>query len=245
METLSSAWHHDHPGEVLNKYTLMPNVAWHAFEEVFGNKELIKTGFRIAGLYPWDRKAVHWEKLDAGSLYVKEARAGVTDDDEPAVEEQEANVVAEEAALDTVEVGMAMEELETVINNVRGHDGVVHNGGNLEGRQLIIIDPALEEEVAGSGAPSEWAHDVADPTIAGLVDPSCNNNLQAPEVSLPPGPGEMVNQADSTPPGDGMTNSGSTPPGHDIANFVPRPGAQPEYIFPEMSHEEKLHLLHR
>ena len=68
----------------------------------------------------------------------------------------------------------------------------------------------------GSGVTSEWAHDVTDPTT----------NLQATEVSPPPGPG-------------------STPPGQDIVNFVPRPDAQPEHIFPEMSHEEKLHLLHR
>ena len=109
----------------MNKYTLMPNVAWHAFEEVFGNKELVKTGFRIAGLFPWDRKAVHWEKLDAGSLYVKEARAELTDEFKLAVEQTEANVLAEELVLDTatVELGMAMEEPEPVLDNVQGNDG--------------------------------------------------------------------------------------------------------------------------
>ena len=192
METLSSAWHHDHPGETLNKYTMMPNVAWHAFEEVLGNKQLIKTGFRIAGLYPWDRKAVHWEKLDAGSLYVKEAQAEVSDDVEPPMEEQEANVITEEAAVATVE--------------------------------------------AVSGIPMEWAQDVADPSIAGLADPSFNNR-QAPEVRL--FPEEVLNQASSSPPGQ------DNPPGHDIANFVPGPGAQAEDVFPETSHEENLHLLHR
>ena len=69
MQTLSSAWHHDHPAEVLNKYTMMPHVAWPASEDVFGNRELIKTAFRISGIYPWDKSAVHWEKLEAGSLY--------------------------------------------------------------------------------------------------------------------------------------------------------------------------------
>ena len=47
----------------------MPHVAWPASEEVFGNRELIQTAFRISGIFPWNRSAVHWEKLDAGSLY--------------------------------------------------------------------------------------------------------------------------------------------------------------------------------
>ena len=76
LETLSSAWHHDNKGEVLNKYTLMPNVAYQAFEEVFSNRELIKTGFRIAGLFPWNRAAVHWEKLAPGSLYAEKRSQG-------------------------------------------------------------------------------------------------------------------------------------------------------------------------
>ena len=48
---------------------MMPHVAWPASEEVFANRELIQTAFRISGIFPWDRSAVHWEKLDAGSLY--------------------------------------------------------------------------------------------------------------------------------------------------------------------------------
>ena len=49
---------------------MMPHVAWPASEEVFENRELIQTAFRISGIFPWDRSAVHWEKLDAGSLYI-------------------------------------------------------------------------------------------------------------------------------------------------------------------------------
>ena len=108
------------------------------------------------------------------------------------------------------------EDLELWQTDTEGHDGVVQNGSNLE----------------GSGVPVEWAQDVADPSIAGLADPSFNNR-QAPEVKL--SPDEVVSQTRSIPAG----------PGHDIANFVPGPGAQPDDAFPEPSHEEKLQLLHR
>ena len=107
MQTLSSAWHHDNPAEVLNKYSMMPHVAWPASEEVFGDRELIKTSFRISGIYPWDRTAVHWEKLDAGSLYKEKTN----------VEAEELLPVTEDA-VEVMEVGAEVTEVGAELTEV-------------------------------------------------------------------------------------------------------------------------------
>ena len=62
---------------------------------------LIKTAFRISGVYPWNKSAVHWEKLEAGSLYTDKT----SEESEkllPAVE-NEVNVME----ADSAEVGVS------------------------------------------------------------------------------------------------------------------------------------------
>ena len=83
----------------------MPHVAWPASEEVFANRELIQTAFRISGIFPWDRSAVHWEKLDAGSLYTDKI-SEETEELLPAI--AEVAVEAAEATEDTLEVRVVL-----------------------------------------------------------------------------------------------------------------------------------------
>ena len=83
---------------------MMPHVAWPASEEVFANRELIQTAFRISGIFPWDRSAVHWEKLDAGSLYT----------DKISEETEELLPAVAEVAVEAVEAAEAEEFLPAV-----------------------------------------------------------------------------------------------------------------------------------
>ena len=237
MQTLSSAWHHDNSGEVLNKYTMMPHAALPASEEVFGNRDLIKTAFRIAGIYPWDRSAVHWEKLAAGSLY-KDKTSEQAEELLPAVEgtvdamearAEDAMEVTEAQAEDVVE---ATEHLIDVVEvdmmNMVNRDAI-----EVDGQDVVTRSGEENNPGAGAGFPSDWAHDVADPSIMGLVDPSLANTPIPPVVSVDRAEAEMETQASNHPSGS------------DLANFVPTDGNDSVDIFPEISHEEKVHLLQR
>ena len=215
LETLSSAWHHDNKGEVLNKYSLMPNVAYQAFEEVFSNRELIKTGFRIAGLFPWNRAAVHWEKLAPGSLYAEET-------------------TQEEAVVVTDEMAAVIELSDEVAADIELSDEVAGDIELVEDDALGSVRQPVQYVSLGAvgGLPEEWAHDVEDPSLRGPVDPAVANNLETPEVIEPPAQVEnQVNNAPTT--------------GADILNFVPEHGGNLVDIFPESNHEEKVHLLQR
>ena len=66
-------WHGDiqniNAGRVLDQYTMIWDVAWHVFEEVFAQPEICQTAFRKAGLYPWDPYALDFSKVTASSAY--------------------------------------------------------------------------------------------------------------------------------------------------------------------------------
>ena len=67
----SHHWHGRNIGQKLNQYTLMKTVAYEAFEEVFSNKEIVKSAFRRTGLYPWNKIKPDLRKLAAGKIYKK------------------------------------------------------------------------------------------------------------------------------------------------------------------------------
>ncbi len=235
LETLSSAWHHDNKGEVLNKYSLMPNVAYQAFEEVFSNRELIKTGFRIAGLFPWNRAAVHWEKLAPGSLYAEETtqEEAVVVTDEMAAVIELSDVVTEDTELSD-EVAADIELSDEVAADIELSDEVAGDIELVEDDALGSVRQPVQYVSLGAvgGLPEEWAHNVEDPSLRGPVDPAVANNLETPEVIVPPAQVEnQVNNAPTT--------------GADILNFVPEHGGNLVDIFPESNHEEKVHLLQR
>ena len=66
-------WHGDiqniNAGRVLDQYTMIWDVAWHVFEEVFAQPEICQTAFRKAGLYPWNPYALDFSKVTASSVY--------------------------------------------------------------------------------------------------------------------------------------------------------------------------------
>ena len=242
MQTLSSAWHHDNPTEVLNKYTMMPHVAWPASEDVFGNRELIKTAFRISGIYPWDKSAVHWEKLEAGSLYTDKT-SEMAAELLPAVEENAAGVM-DARMEDAMEVTEAsMEVAAGVRDEFAGEVGMMEEGGVMEVSDMMDVSGVLDEAgvmdkadmmdeayTAEVGIPSDWAHNVADPSIMGLVDPSIAS-LTTPEISPPLAEAEARASNHLT--------------GSDIANFVPTEHSSRVDIIPEINKEEMVHLFKR
>ena len=249
METLSSAWHHQHPGQVLTKYTLMPNVAWQAFEEVFSNRELLQTGFRIAGIFPWNRMAVHWQKLTAGTLYAKETPQGEAMDVTDEVEEFRDSTDDVEEVIDgtemVAEVMNGTEAMAEVMNGVEAMAEVM-NGAEamaevINGTEAVaeVMDraPAVYDahgsvrplpQDDGTGERDYWQ----DHQLTGLLGPvGVANSRQTPEVSVP-----SAQEED-------QVNIVAT--GEDILNFVPESGTNLVDIFPESNHEEKLHLLQR
>ena len=99
------------------------------------------------------------------------------------------------------------------------------------GQDVVTRSGEENNPGAGAGFPSDWAHDVANPSIIGLVDPSLAYTLIPPVVSVDMAEAEMETQA------------GNHPSGSDLANFVPTNNSVD--IFPEIGHEEKVHLLQR
>ena len=93
-----------------------------------------------------------------------------------------------------------------------------------------MTDTIPEAEVR---VPSDWAHNVADPSIMGLVDPAIANSLitPAPEISAPLAEAETL--------------ASNQPTGSDIANFVPTEHSSTNDIVTEVNHEETVHLLKR
>ena len=236
METLSSAWHHQHPGEVLNKYTLMPNVAYQEFEEVFSNQELLQTGFRIAGLFPWNPKAVHWEKLTAATLYAKK-----TPQEGEAMEVTDEVVVVREVTDEVAVVREVTDEVAVVMDGAEEVVEVMEDATDVTDTALAVEDahvsvrPLIQDVGTGAdgGVPMEWAQDIQDPfsLVEGPVGLGEVNSRQTPEVSVPPA--QVEDQVNIVPTGA------------DIVNFVPEDGTNLEDIFPKSSHEEKVHLLQR
>ena len=222
MQTLSSAWHHDHRGEVLTKYTMMPEVAYPAFEEIFSNRDLIKTGFRIAGLFPWNPSAVHWEKLRAGSLYVER-----TPEEELAAEGGVVEVMPEgaEPVEDSAE---AIEPVE-IVHEV---EEFMHEAGEA----ADIIDEVGE------------AADIIDEAAPALEHGM--DEMEVEEVR--PADGERFYWQDhqltavatrTEEPGVPPVN---IPTSSDLINFIPEPGTSvEESVLPETNHEESVHLLQR
>ena len=112
-----------------------------------------------------------------------------------------------------------------------------------EGRQPPSFRPRGQDNNpgAGLGLPSCWAHDVADPSTMGLVDPSMANSI-VPPVAIED-QAEVEIQAVETAHNSLFFNN--PPAGSDLANFVPNDGGNSVDIFPEINQEERVHLLQR
>ena len=71
IELLSHHWHGDpaNAGKKLDQYKMMYKVAFQAVEKVFGNPEVVKSGFRKTGIFPWNKIKPDVRKLQAGKIY--------------------------------------------------------------------------------------------------------------------------------------------------------------------------------
>ena len=231
MQTLSSAWHHDHPSEVLNKYTMMPNVAWPASEEVFGNQDLIKTAFRISGIFPWDKSAVHWEKLASGSLYTDK----ISDDGVellPAVAEGRAE--AAEATLEAMEAEEDIPEAAEMMLQARAaEEGIPEVAENIPKTAEMMLEARVTAEMMlQEVTAAEEGMDVDMEEVRqddGERFYWQDHQLSVASVDL----AEVATQASNN-----LTGS-------DLAHFVPADGSNSVDFFPEINHEEKVHLLQR
>ena len=125
---------------------------------MFSNRELLKTG-----LFPWDKTAVHWEKLTAGTLYT---------DKTPQVEVAEVIEVTHEVA-EIMEDAADVTDRATAVDDAHGS-----------------VSPLFQDVGPGAdgGVPMEWAQDVQDPLSLpdGPVGLGVVNTRQTPEVFVPP-----------------------------------------------------------
>ena len=88
----------------------------------------------------------------------------------------------------------------------------------------------MEADSAEVGVSSDWAHNIADPSIMGLVDPSIAS-LVTPEISPPLAEAE--------------THASNQMTGSDLENFVPTEHSIRVDIIPEINKEEMVHLFKR
>ena len=64
------SWNLAHPGQNLDKYKVISEVAFPCLEATFQNKATIRAGFAKAGLYPWDTDRPDVSKLATGKAIV-------------------------------------------------------------------------------------------------------------------------------------------------------------------------------
>ena len=71
IQILSHHWHGrpENAAKKLDKYSMMKHCAYEAIQKVFSNPEVVKSGFRKTGIFPWDKNQPDVRKLNAGSIY--------------------------------------------------------------------------------------------------------------------------------------------------------------------------------
>ena len=62
-------WQSRNFGDSLSKYLVILEAAYPALEKVFSNPDLVKSGFRQAGLFPWNPAAIDTRKLEPSKVF--------------------------------------------------------------------------------------------------------------------------------------------------------------------------------
>ena len=65
-------WQQNNAGDSLNKYDVISEAAYPALEKVFKDSEVVKTGFRKSGIFPWNPEAVDKKKLSPSKAFIQE-----------------------------------------------------------------------------------------------------------------------------------------------------------------------------
>ena len=71
-ENLACKWVAKNPSKTLTKYSKIKQVLYPAFETTAAKKENIRKSFKIAGIYPFDSRNVHWHKTKAADMFAKD-----------------------------------------------------------------------------------------------------------------------------------------------------------------------------
>ena len=69
LRALVHRWYADNTGKVMNKTSMIRDVARPAFEAALSRTETIKKGFQMTGIYPFDPSAANRDKLKAGNIF--------------------------------------------------------------------------------------------------------------------------------------------------------------------------------
>ena len=65
-------WQQNNAGDSLKKYDVISEAAYPALEKVFKDSEVVKTGFRKSGIFPWNPEAVDKKKLSPSKAFIQE-----------------------------------------------------------------------------------------------------------------------------------------------------------------------------
>ena len=61
-------WQGRNPGDTLSKYLVILEAGYPALEMVFSDPDLVKSGFRQSGLFPWNPSAIDTRKLEPSKV---------------------------------------------------------------------------------------------------------------------------------------------------------------------------------
>ena len=62
-------WQSRNPGESLSKYLVILEAGYPALEKTFSDPEIVRSGFRQAGLFPWNPAAIDTRKLEPSKAF--------------------------------------------------------------------------------------------------------------------------------------------------------------------------------
>ena len=62
-------WQSRNPGESLSKYLVILEAGYPALEKTFSDPEIVRSGFRQAGLFPWNPEAIDTRKLEPSKVF--------------------------------------------------------------------------------------------------------------------------------------------------------------------------------
>ena len=99
LRALIHRWHSNNPGKVLNKSTVITEVARPAFESALSRKETTIKAFEMTGIYPFNPEAPDKTKLKAGEIFQQQKSEETVVLAETVVSVAPASAVPEEAAL--------------------------------------------------------------------------------------------------------------------------------------------------
>ena len=201
-------WHGDiqniNAGRVLDQYTMIWDVAWHVFEEVFAQPEICQTAFRKAGLYPWNPYALDFSKVTASSVY----KRGEFPDPNPYYDGPQEYIVPESAGVSNGPGGGAGSS--AMVPDGAGARAENDVAGGDEFAELLSTTHTLQQ--SGSHSMTSSSHSSApgsDSSASGSHSMTLGSHSSAPgSYSLAPGSHSSAPSSYSSAPSSHSSASG-------------------------------------